>query len=164
MRLIALAAASLLSACASTYVANPNDPVDMAAELGNRGRQYVGMGETCDMAAGGGHRLAVERSLQSEQQRLGVLAGLVDRAYAGRASDELNGHMQTQMRTHGLTAAQFCDEVVAQAQTDMNTRATFILAMTGDLDALSMARDISRQPYIDTPSFNPGEGFLAWVQ
>jgi hypothetical protein len=163
MRLVALGAVLLLSACASTYAANPNDPVDMAAELGNRGRQYVGMGEVCDTAAGGAHRAAIVHAVQSEQQRLGVLAGLVDRAYRGHASNELAAHMSQEMSAHGVTAPAFCAEVVQQAQAEISQRGMHILTLSGEVDALGMARDITRPLYADTPSFDPADGYRAWV-
>src|SRR5262245_46023564 len=78
MRLIALGLICALTACASTYVANPNDAVEMAGELGDRGRDYVGLGEACDTADGGGHRAAIVSAVQMQQQRLGVLADLVN--------------------------------------------------------------------------------------
>lgn len=142
MKRIAIALACLVSACASTYAANPNDPVDMAAELGNRGREYVGMGEVCDSAAGGAHRAAIVQVVQSQQQRLGVLAGLVDRAYRGRASEGLVHHMHAQMNAHGLTAVQFCGAVVAQAEADLSERARHILTLSTQPDLMYYAREI----------------------
>jgi len=140
MRLIALGFACLLSACASTYAANPSDPVDMAAELGNRGQRYVGMGEVCDTAAGGGHRQAIVQTIRAEQQQLGVLSGLVERAYRGRATDELAAHMATQMRTHNVSAAHFCGEVVRQAAVEMSQRTENIQTLTVTPDPFDYAR------------------------
>lgn len=162
MRLIALGAMCVLSACASSYVANPNDPVDMAAELGNRGRQYVGMGEVCDANAGGAHRAAIVQALQHQQPRLGVLAGLVNRAYRGRASDELAAHMSQQLSAHGLTAPQFCAEVVQQAQAEATERTTQILAMRSGIGVMNLARDALRPAHPDLPIYEPAEGYRAW--
>jgi hypothetical protein len=142
MKKIAVVLACLASACASTYAPNPADPVDMAAALGDRGRAYVGMGEVCDAAAGGGHRDAIVQTVELQQQRLGVLAGLVDRAYRGRASEELTAHMHTQMSTHGLTAEQFCSEVVAQADKDLTQRAAYILTLSPQHDIMYYVRDV----------------------
>jgi hypothetical protein len=142
MKRIAIALACLVSACASTYAANPNDPVDMAAELGNRGRAYVGMGEVCDRAAGGGHRAAIVQAVQAQQERLGVLSGLVNRAYRGRATPQLTAHMQAEMGAHGLTPAQFCGEVVAQAEAELSDRATLVLTLSPQPDLLYYAREI----------------------
>jgi|GEM_PF-3177825 len=122
MRLVAIGLACALSACASTYAPNPADPVDMAAELGNRGRAYVGMGEVCDAAAGGAHRQAIAATIRAEQQNLGVLAGLVERAHRGHASDEFRAHMASQISRHGVTPAEFCGEVVRQARDELSAR------------------------------------------
>jgi hypothetical protein len=130
MKLKALGLACMLTACASTYAANPNDPVDMAAELGNRGRQYVGMGEVCDGIASVGHRQAVVDTLRTEQAKLGVLSGLVNRAYRGSASDELAQNMYMQMSARGQAPGEFCTAVVTQAQAEMRDRTTYILSLT----------------------------------
>jgi hypothetical protein len=145
MRLSALALACILSACASTYAANPNDPVDMAAELGDRGRQYIGMGEICDASAGGAHRQAIVTSLQTEQVKLGVLSGLVNRAYRGHATDELAHHMRTQMHAQGVTMADYCAAVVTQAQVEVRERAAYILSLTTRPDLDYFARQ-AQQP------------------
>ena len=129
MRLVAIALATALSACASTYVANPDDPVDMAAELGNRGKRYVGMGEVCDGAVGGAHRDAITQTIRAEQRNLGVLAGLVERAHRGHATDELRAHMAAQLSTHGVSAAQFCSEVVSQANDELGARSQQVQRM-----------------------------------
>jgi hypothetical protein len=142
MKQIAVVLACAASACASTYAPNPHDPVDMAAALGDRGRAYVGMGEACDAAAGGGHRDAIVETVMAQQQRLGVLADLLNRAYRGRASEELIGHMHMQMSTHGLTAEQFCSEVVAQADKDLSQRAAYILTLSPQHDIMYYVRDV----------------------
>lgn len=142
MKQIAVVLACLASACASTYAPNPVDPVDMAAALGDRGRAYVGMGEVCDAAAGGGHREAIVQTVELQQQRLGVLAGLVNRAYRGRASEELTAHMQAQMSMHGLSAEQFCSEVVAQADKELTQRAAYILTLSPQHDIMYYVRDV----------------------
>ncbi|HYD87986.1 MAG TPA: hypothetical protein VEA80_10960 [Vitreimonas sp.] len=129
MRLVAIGMACALSACASTYAPNPNDPVDMAAELGNRGKLYVGMGEVCDSAVGGAHREAIVQTVRAEQQDLGVLAGLVQRAYSGHATDELAAHMAAQLGVHDIGAATFCAEVVSQARAELSTRADSVRQM-----------------------------------
>jgi hypothetical protein len=145
MKRIALVLACLVSACASSLAANPNDPVDMAADLGNRASRYVGMGEVCDAAAGGGYRAAIEQTVESQQDLLGPLSGLVDRAYNGRASRELVTHMQSQMQAHNLSAAQFCTEVVRQADADLSQRTAYILMLgNGAPDTMMYARDIQR--------------------
>jgi hypothetical protein len=164
MKRLALSLACFASACASTYAANPNDPVDMAAELGDRGRQYVAMGEICDVAAEGAYKQTIVETLQTEQARLGALSGLMNRAYRGTASRELVVHMQAQMSEHGLSASEFCAEVVHQAQTESNLRATQILAMTGEIDVMAYARMLDRPPYADTPSFDVLDGYLAWPE
>lgn len=142
MKRMAIALAFLASACASTYAANPNDPVDMAAELGNRGREFVGMGDVCDGAAGGAHRAAIVHALQAEQARLGPLAPFVNRAYEGRASAELVHHMHAELNAHGLTANQFCTEVVRQAQAEASERTTHILTLAPQPDLMYYAREI----------------------
>jgi hypothetical protein len=142
MKQIAIVLACAASACASTYAANPYDPVDMAAALGDRGRAYIGMGEACDAAAGAGHRDAIVQTVELQQQRLGVLAGLVNRAYRGRASEELIGHMRAQMRTHRLTAEQFCSEVVAQADEELSQRTAYILTLSPQHDIMYYVRDV----------------------
>lgn len=144
MKRVAFILACLTSACASTFAGNPNDPVDMAAELGNRGRAYVGMAEVCDATAGSGHREAVVRTIADQQQRLGVLSGLVNRAYAGHASEDFATHMQTQMNAHGLSAERFCGEVVAQAKDELSQRATHILALPTYHDIMYYAREGQR--------------------
>jgi hypothetical protein len=141
IRVLALAAACTLSACASTYVANPNDPVDMAAALGDRGAQYVGMGAVCDANAGGDYRRTMTELVALEQNRLGVLRGLVNRAYHGEATDALRAHMQVEMAENGLSAAEFCSEAVQQARVDLNQRADTILALGNGPLTLSQARD-----------------------
>jgi len=145
MRLSALGLACLLAACASTYAANPNDPVDMAAELGNRGRQYVSMGEVCDAQAGGAHRQAVVSAIRAEQIKLGVLSGLVNRAYRGRASEELAGHMQSQMNAQGMSMGVYCETMVRQARAEVADRTTHILSLTTRLDLDYFARQ-AQQP------------------
>lgn len=162
MRLFALGMILLASACAPTYALNPNDPVDMATDLGNRGRDYVGMGETCDSAAAGGHRAAIVQAVQHEQQRLGVLAGLVNRAYRGHGSEAFAAHLNQQTSAHGLTADAFCAHVVQQAQSDLTARTTHILTLRGQVDGLALVRDLDRPLYPDTPSFEPGVGYTAW--
>jgi hypothetical protein len=142
MKQIAVVLACLASACATSYAPNPADPVEMAAALGDRGRAYVGMGEACDAAAGAGHRDAIAQTVELQQQRLGVLAGLLDRAYRGRASEELVGHMHMQMSMHGLTAEQFCTEVVAQADEELSQRATYILTLRPQPDIMYYVRDV----------------------
>lgn len=142
MKRSAIALAVLVSACASTYAANPNDPVDMAAELGNRGRDYVGMGEVCDRAAGGAHRAAIVQVIQAQQARLGVLSDLVNRAYWGRATPELAAHMQAEMGAHGLTPVQFCGDVVTQANAELSQRADYVLTLSPQPDLMFYAREI----------------------
>jgi hypothetical protein len=144
MKRIAFTLVCLASACASTYQPDPRDPVDMAAALGERGRAYIGMGEACDGAAGGAHRAAIVQAIEAQQRRLGVLADLVNRAYRGRASEELVHHMQAQMNAHGLTAAQFCGEVVTQAEAELSQRATYILTLTPQPDLMYYAREGQR--------------------
>lgn len=129
MRLVAIVLACALSACASTYAANPEDPVDMAAELGNRGKLYVGMGEVCDTAIGGAHREAVTQAIRAEQQNLGVLSGLVERAHRGHASDELAAHMATQMNVHNISAERFCGETLRQARYEISARSQQVQQM-----------------------------------
>jgi hypothetical protein len=142
MKQIAVVLACVASACASTYAPNPNDPIDMAAALGDRGRAYVGMGEACDAAAGGGYRDAIVETVVTQQERLGVLADLLPRAYRGRASEELIGHMHMQMSTHNLTAEQFCSEVVAQADDDLSQRAAYILTLSPQHDIMYYVREV----------------------
>ena len=142
MKQFAVVLACLASACASTYAPNPADPVDMAAALGDRARDYVGMGEVCDAAAGGGHRDAIVQTVELQQQRLGVLAGLVSRAYSGRASEELTAHMHAQMSTHGLTAEQFCTEMLAQADEDLSKRTEYIRTLSPQHDIMYYVRDV----------------------
>jgi hypothetical protein len=142
MKQITIVLACMASACASTYAPNPADPVDMAAALGDRGRAYVGMGEACDAVASGGHRDAIVQTVELQQQRLGVLAGLVNRAYRGHASEDLIGHMHAQMSTHGLTAEQFCSEVVAQADEELSQRAAYILTLSPQPDIMYYVRDV----------------------
>jgi hypothetical protein len=141
MRALVLAAACALSACASTYAANPNDPVDMAAALGDRGAQYVGLGAVCDANAGGEYRSAMAQTVAHEQERLGVLRGLVSRAYRGRPTDALRTHMASQMMQNGLSAAEFCSEAVRQAQADLKNRADYILALSTPPLTMREARD-----------------------
>ena len=142
MKHIAIVLTCLASACASTYAPNPADPVDMAAALGDRGRAYVGMGEVCDAAAGPGYRDAIVQTIEFQQQRLGVLAGLLNRAYRGQASEELTNHMHAQMSAHGLTAEQFCNDVVEQADEDLNKRAAYILTLSPQHDIMYYVRDV----------------------
>jgi hypothetical protein len=144
MKQIALSLAVLASACASSYAPDPADPVDMAAELGNRARAYVGMGEVCDTATGGAHRAAIVQIVQTDQERLGVLADLVNRAYRGRATEELMGHMRAQMTSHGLSAEQFCTEVVAQAEAELDARTTDVLALPTYHDIMYYVREGQR--------------------
>lgn len=142
MKQIAVVLACLASACASAYAPNPADPVDMAAALGDRGRAYVGMGEACDAAAGPGHREAIVQTIELQQQRLGVLAGLLNRAFRGQVSEELTNHMHAQMSAHGLTAEQFCSEVVAQADEDLSKRTAYILTLSPQHDIMYYVRDV----------------------
>lgn len=140
MRLRAIALACLLGACASTYAAHPNDPVDMAAELGNRGRQYMAMGEVCDAAANGAYRQAVAEALHAQQQRLGVLAGLVQRAYRARATHEHMALLQTEMRAQGHSAAEYCSAMVRRAQVEAQQRTAHILTLSPYVDTMGLAR------------------------
>lgn len=142
MKQIAVVLACFASACASTHGPNPADPVDMAAALGDRGRAYVGMGEACDLAAGPGHRDAIVQTIELQQQQLGVLAGLLNRAYRGRNSEEFTNHMQAQMSAHGLTAAQFCSEVLVQANEDLGKRTAYILTLSPQHDIMHYVRDV----------------------
>lgn len=134
MRLIALALVCALSACASAFVANPNDPVDMTAELGNRARDYVGMGEACDATAGDGHRATIVQEVRAQQQQLGVLAELVNRAYRGHATPELTARVRAD--------AQSCEGLAAQAQGDLSQRTMSILSMRPQLDLPDTVRQI----------------------
>jgi len=140
MRLKAIGLACLVSACASTYAPNPNDPVDMAAELGNRGRHYVAMGAVCDAVAGGQYRRTVSDSVRVQQQRLGVLSSLVERAHRGQASPALLASMQDQMRQRGLSAAEYCADMLRQAELETAQRASRILAMTPYTNTMDLAR------------------------
>lgn len=163
MRALVLALACMTGACASTYAANPNDPVDMAAQLGDRGRQYVGMGEVCDIATSGGRHQAIIEALRHQQQRLGSLSDLVDRAYRGTATEELSTHMQAQMRTHGLSAPEFCDAVVQQARAEFSRRTAVILGLESQFDGMVLVREADRADYYDTPHFDPEIGYTSWL-
>lgn len=164
MKRIAIGLVCLLSACASTYAANPSDPVDMAAELGNRGQRYVGMGQVCDGAVGAGHHRAIVETIRLEQSRLGTLSGLVNRAYRGRADNDLAVHMSNRMGVHNVSAPEFCAEVVRQARVEMHQRANHVLSLSYGPDVLDLVRESTRPPYHDTPSFNPNDGYLSWVE
>jgi hypothetical protein len=163
MRLAALGMLVLLSACASTRAADLNDPVDMAAALGDVGQQYVGMGEVCDAQAGSGYRDAIVQTVRSEQRRLGALSDLVNRAYRGHASLELSAHLQAQTSAHNVSAASFCSAVVAQARSDLNARASHVLALRGEFDGMSLIRHVERPPYMDAPYLEP-VGYSAWPE
>jgi uncharacterized protein YijF (DUF1287 family) len=144
MKRLAIVLTALASACATALEPNPADPVDMAADLGNRARHYVGMGEACDAAAADGYRASIVAIVEKQQERLGVLADLVNRAYRGRATEDLIQHMQTQMSTHQISASAFCDEVVVQAATDLDARATHVLTLTPQHDIMYYVREGQR--------------------
>jgi hypothetical protein len=163
MRLMALGMMVLLSACVSSRVADINDPVDMAAALGDVGQRYVGMGEVCDAQAGAGYRAAIVQTVESEQQRLGALSDLLNRAYRGHASPELSAHLQQQASAHNVSAASFCSAVVAQARSDLNVRANHVLTLTARADGMDLIRQATRQPYADTPYLEP-IGYSAWPE
>jgi hypothetical protein len=163
MRLIALGLLVLAAGCVSTRAMNPTDPVDMAAELGDLGWQYVGMGEVCDAQVAGGRRAAIVQIVQNEQQRLGALSDLVNRAYRGHATPELSAHLQAQTSAHQVSTAAFCAAVVAQARADLSARATHVLTLRGQADGLDLIRQANRLPYPDMPSVEP-IGYSAWVE
>lgn len=141
MRALVLAAAFLVAACASTYAANPDDPVGMAGALGDRGAQYVGLGAECDARAGGEYRRTMSEIVDAEQARLGVLRGLANRAHRGQPTDALRAHMQAEMLENGLSAAEFCSEAVRQAQADLGRRTDRILTLTTPALTMRGARD-----------------------
>lgn len=146
MRQAAFGLVVLASACA-TYAPNPNDPVDMAAELGNRGRYYMAMGEVCDTAAGGQYRQMMADTIGAQQQRLGVLSDLVDRAYRARASAEHAAHLQAQMRERGYSAAEYCSELTRQAEAEARDRAMRILATPHGINTMDFARQVQEPAF-----------------
>jgi hypothetical protein len=114
----------------------------MAAALGDRGAEYMGLAVLCDGAAGADYSGEMVRIIAREQDRLGVLRGLVNRAYRGEPSDELRAHMHGQMTQHRVTASQFCDAALSQAQADLSRRVDVVLALDAPPPlTLASARD-----------------------
>jgi hypothetical protein len=50
--------------------------------------------------------------------------------------------MQSQMSTHNVTAAEFCGEVLVQAESELEGRTNDILAMGSHINTMDFAREI----------------------
>lgn len=147
MRVFALAAVCLLTACASTYTPDPRDPVDMAGDLGNRAREYVGLGDVCNTRSPGGlYRQVILETVEAEQAALGPLGGLMERARRGRATPEREAFVSERMLAGGYSAAEYCNEMVVEAQAVISNRAAQIRSLSARPDLMQYARDMERGP------------------
>lgn len=113
----------------------------MAAALGDRGERYMGLSSVCDRVGGGDYGERMAQLIARQQDRLGMLRGLVNRAYRGQPDEALRTHMQQQMARHQLTATQFCDAALRQAQEEFSQRTDAILALGAAPLTLAAARD-----------------------
>jgi len=147
MRVFVLAAVCLLTACASTYTPDPRDPVDMAGDLGNRAREYVGLGDVCNTRSPGGiYRQVILESVVEAQEALGPLGGLVERAHSGRATPARDQFVATQMFAGGYSASEYCNEMVVEAQAVIANRTADIRRLSARPDLMQYARDMERGP------------------